>query len=286
MCRPSPRFPRIAALAFLTPLVALMGCFSLPKAQTAPNPAAYGPSADHAPTTPAQWAAAEQRAQAQATQGGGELVAPPSRLVTRGMFVTHDVAVSPNTCYVAALAWSFPHKAYASVSFLKNPDGTTPNAQLAGRAQRVAAPGGVLKYCADRAGTARLRVSALATSGALANNALLEYALAVAGRREGAAQTDARRQDEARRADDTRAYYKRNIAAAKERERQNRAFERRQARRRCGSCRAAYYRCEGSRPNVSVNWSSRCGRRFNECVWGGGVAAYQKRGQRNPCGAP
>ncbi len=253
-----------------------------------PSPAAYptlpSQAPTHAPTTEAKWGELEQQAEQLATTDGAKLSLQPTRLSKTGFNLEHRIELRANTCYTMGVSWAFPGKAQVSVNYIPGADGSRPNKSLAGTGEKLSEPGGIVRFCADAKGEANLGISAIdAATGAIRNNELLEYAVAIAAVKERPAETKVRRKKEAARADQRRGEIAGNIAAAKERERRDKELKRRRALQNCTPCRSDFTVCMRSRPRVSVNWHSKCASKFNKCVFDGAIFADD---EVNPCGAP
>lgn len=241
-----------------------------------------GPS--HAPTTTEQWLELEQTATSLA-QSGTEGILYSGRLISTGYQVTCELRLEPNTCYRAGLAWSYPKTASLSVSHQPGADGQTVNDHLGGARESLQGGQGVLEFCADRAGTSVVSVSALDTHGAMAMNELLEYALVVGKRPESVEQTSARRAEEAAQAQELKTEIDSNVAAAEER-------KKRRLAERCADCKDELAVCRVRRadakrnPPPGVSYSNSCESEFKLCSFGGSHIEYQKDPDAWPCGEP
>jgi hypothetical protein len=235
-------------------------------------------SPSHPPATPAQWSSAEASAAAASTKAGGRELAKPIHAIGQGAFLQARFPVEGGTCYEVGIGWEFASKLHATVMF-ENQE----NTQLGGHSETLAPPAGVLKYCADKSGSANLTLSALTTSGVMAASERLEYALVVGSHKEAAADTDVRRKDETQRAASAQATIDANVANARAREEGDRAS-------RCKRCDEDYRACQVDvsfrrahpRPGVSVNQS--CESKFTTCAQGGSFTSAARR--ERPCGDP
>jgi hypothetical protein len=269
--------------ALLSLTIVLGACFNLgPSAPpTYAPPPVQGPS--HPPTSAEQWVELEARATQAARAAGFRHLQPAAQLKATGFMVEHKATVAGGHCYLASLAWAFPLTASFSVGFQRGADGRSANDAFAVRSAKLAAPGGVFEYCADRDGDVSLTVTAITAQGTIANNELLEYALVIGKRREGADAATARRQAEAGKAQATRQWMDANVAAAKER-------ERRDQESRCRQCREDFRLCQVQaadrrrHPRPGVTFSTSCESQFRECGFGTKSDAYRRRGEW-PCGA-
>jgi hypothetical protein len=197
-------------------LVLSTGCFP-----RAPVPAGYGLPASgptHPPATEAEWQGNERAALALLGAMSVSETKPPVRVAERGHVAEFVTRLDGGYCYSIGVAWSFARETLVSVGFEADPSGARANESFGVRGQRLPSPGGVFEICADHAGPARLSLTAITREGYVANDELLEYAIAIGRRPETESETLARRQREAVEADRIRAEHAANERAALERE--------------------------------------------------------------------
>jgi hypothetical protein len=250
--------------------------------QDAYRAAMGGPT--HPAATEAQWASLEAQARA-AAQGGGGTPEAPLRLAAQGFNVDRKVRVVGPACYTVGVAWAFGGTAQVSVGFQPGEGGKPPNDHFASRGFKVTAPAGTGRFCTDRAGTVSVSVSAIAASGAIANNELLEYAVALAPKAETRGETAARQAEEAKESKAVAAWMDANVEAAKARERAN-------LDRRCRDCRDQFRLCSVNRayerehPRPGVTYSTTCESQYQLCAFGGSHFEAQRHPGDRPCGEP
>jgi hypothetical protein len=127
-------------------------------------------------------------------------------------------------------------------------------------------------------------------SGAVAQNELLEFALALAAKPESESEASARREREKAEASQAQATIDKNIKESEAREERNRQLDAKLVRERCPSCQDSYRSCQVGRaatPKTGVSYGpdQSCETAYHECQWGDGVTAASHRGEY-PCGAP
>ncbi|MEM9692513.1 MAG: hypothetical protein AAGA56_08215 [Myxococcota bacterium] len=228
----------------------------------------------HAPSTAADWADNERRARALLSSE-----ASPARLVGTGLQVEQSLTVAAETCYELAITWAYPADAMVAVVFLANEEGKRTNASRSAAQERIAGPGGVLRYCADEDGPARLTVTSLEpASGAIRPRERHEYAYAIAAQEETGTNTERRRAAEKRREAGRRATIANNLNQSDPRSKEEQALDWERARSRCRMCRTAAQDCLRSAS------ARTCRSEYQRCVWGSSQGAARHEFDANPCG--
>jgi hypothetical protein len=268
----------------LLPTLFLVACFPTaagPQASQQTTYAAAMGDPSHPATTPAQWSELEGRAASLAREGAMK-VAPAEHLVHQGFDVEKRFNVTGGHCYAAGIAWAFEGQAQASVSYQARSDGKPVNDSVGGANGRLSDHGGSLHFCADRDGEALLSVSAIAPSGAIANNELLEYAFALGDKTETSSEASARRAQDRAAGAQAKANIETNIAISKERERRN-------LEERCRKCREELRLCQvqtaydRQHPRSGVTYSTSCESKFGICATGKYSGTAEEMAQ---CGPP
>lgn len=190
---------------------------------------------------PAEWARAEERAQAAAAPGladGFVETGASQRLDGRGG-IRHEVTLASAGCYVFALGWAssetirtqvlFPGESGVRVSDITG--GTISFDLRDGR--------GTVPFCVDRPGVATLQILPLdAASGALLSRFQGQYVARLASRPESEEAVAARHAEESKGVGRTAAREQANIEAARQRE-----------ERRKGQCYLNREKCISGQPH-------------------------------------
>lgn len=264
-------------------LVLSAACFGGAGASPSATPGIPNQGPTHPPTTAEQWASLEQAALDRVEQRGVKEIGSAQRLMETGFFVAHPLELAPSTCYEAGLAWGFSGQAHVTVSYQPGADGLMPNDHLASTGGKLESGLGSVRFCSDHEGTANLTISSVGPSGAITNNELLEYALVIGSKEETPEESETRRADEAKRASIAGAQIEANIAAARERERQQMA-------RTCRDCGDQYIKCRADRAagttGSGVTVRNSCELDFQLCPFGGSRFNFDRAENKTPCGEP
>jgi len=221
--------------------------------------------------TEAQWAELEKAAADKLQGAGATEISPPARLQNVGFMVEHAFEVESGKCYDASIAWSSGWKTSGAVMFVAPAGGKPVNENLGGKNIQIDAPGGVIHFCADNPGSAKLTLSGVGSNGAILNNERLEYVVAVGAQKEAPAQAAERRKAEAVQAEDGRARVETNLQMADSR----RGGERLASG--CARCRKLFRTCvdESKAEDKTVDaqraTAERCNLSFETCAQGLGL---------------
>jgi hypothetical protein len=196
--------------------LALAGC--LPPAAMRSDQSSQLGGPTHAPATEAEWQANERAATALLGAMQVTETKPPVRVARRGHVADFVTRLEGGHCYSFGVAWNYALETLVSVGFEPAADGTRASDSFGARGQRLPSPGGVFELCADRAGPVRLSLTAITREGYVANDELLEYAIAIGRRPELESEALTRRTREAQEAERIRAEHAANEAAALEAE--------------------------------------------------------------------
>jgi hypothetical protein len=172
----------------------------------------------HPPATEAEWQENERAATALLGAMRVTETKPPVRVAGRGHAADFVTRLEGGHCYSFGVAWSYALETLVSVGFEPDADGTRASESFGARGQRLPSPGGVFELCADRSGPVRLSLTAITREGYVANDELLEYAIAIGRRPELESEASTRRMREAQEAERIRAEYAAREAAALEAE--------------------------------------------------------------------
>lgn len=140
-------------------------------------------------TTEAQWGELENDARQLVQAAEMPIIGEPLRLDGNAATTGTELALDANTCYVVAIAWHGEHRAVATVTFQRNPDGSLVSDTAGGATSDMGGGSGDVEFCAERAGKAVLTIEAHDTAGAPITETSLAYAV-VLGTKAGAT-TDA-----------------------------------------------------------------------------------------------